>query len=128
MADYKCFECRKEFSTEKSIISHMKTDHFHKNNAQQMKCIINHKENNACGKTFLTFGGLRKHIKICIKNRKQDVSVICDTEHSLNNNSVEFSFEVDTLLESFVEDFNIHEQVHPIFHAFQAKMCRAINL
>lgn len=114
MADYKCFECKKEFPSEKSVIDHFKMDHFYKNNAQQMKCAINHAEDKTCGKTYLTFGGLRKHLKMCIKEKRNDdrrYSVQCDAEQEAGQFSEKSADEIDNLSKSFVHDLNIHDEV-----------------
>lgn len=103
MADYKCFECEEKFPTEKLILSHLKIEHHHKDNYKMIKCVINLTEcENVCRSTFLTFGGLRKHLKVCIKKRK--MSAACgsnDINQVLNNDSAGPFAGIDDVFELF---------------------------
>lgn len=119
MSDYKCYDCEKQFSTEKTIISHMKSEHFYKDNAQKIKCLTNRTESNACRKLFLTFASLRKHMKICIAEKLNDVP------RDLND-AERFNCEIDDISKSFV-DLNINKpaQVRST-HSFLF-ICRAMS-
>lgn len=100
MADYKCFECQQEFATAKLILSHLKIDHHHKDNYKIIKCVINLTEcDNVCRSTFLTFGGLRKHLKICIKKRKITPACGSSINQELDNDSAASFAGIDDVFE-----------------------------
>lgn len=56
----------------KSIFLHLTLDHMSEDNAQQLIRVINHKENNVCGKSILTFSGFRKNSKSCLEKQRAD--------------------------------------------------------
>lgn len=113
MGDYKCFACQNEFPDEKSIFAHLKFVHSCKNNTDAMKCVINYKNKKPCEKTFMSFSGLRKHLRICLKAREDDVhSDTSGCELDEPNSLVR----VETLLESFRGQLSIHEQVKTYMH------------
>lgn len=73
-----------------------------------MKCVINYKNKDPCGKTFMSFSGLRKHFRICLKAREDDVhSESIESELNEENSLVP----IESLLESFTARLSIHEQV-----------------
>lgn len=112
MADYKCFKCEKEFSNEKSIISHLKIEHFCKDNTEPIRCVINYKQRKVCQHSFLTFGGLRKHLKTCLQSINNNVSSSILPE--AQNGPIESMSGIDKLLESIDRNLTIDQQV-PIY-------------
>lgn len=68
MDSLKCFKCAKEFSCVKSIIQHLKLDHFYRDHSTQFKCVV---KGTHCDAVFLTYGGLQKHIKKCMTTQKE---------------------------------------------------------
>lgn len=68
--DFQCFKCFNTFSSANETIKHLKKDHFICENTDPIKCIANNK----CTKEYLTFGGLRNHIKKCIPGNQANVS------------------------------------------------------
>lgn len=65
---FKCFLCQKEFGCEKVIISHLKFEHFLKDNTSEMKCVI---KGRSCAEVFFTYSSLKLHLKKCVKNINQ---------------------------------------------------------
>lgn len=59
---YKCYLCSKEFKEEKIIVSHIKFNHFIKENTVEMKCLV---KGNSCHNGFYTFASLKSHLKKC---------------------------------------------------------------
>lgn len=110
MADYKCFEWEKEFTNEKSIISHLKIKHFCKDNTEPIQCVINYEHRSACCHTVLTFNGLRKHIKTCLKKRNDFLSNnVTSTGEQTDANNIPID---NNLLESFEEKLLVDTEVH----------------
>lgn len=61
MDKYKCYECKKTFKEVNTIITHLRNVHSIREKIMQIKCVSNLNSYD-CGKTFLSFGGLRKHL------------------------------------------------------------------
>lgn len=59
--NFKCFECSELFSEEVEAISHLKKEHFVKDNKDPIYCL----KNNDCKKYYQTFSNLRRHMKSC---------------------------------------------------------------
>lgn len=59
---YKCYLCSKEFKDESIIVSHIKFNHFIKENTVEMKCLV---KGNSCADGFYTFASLKSHLKKC---------------------------------------------------------------
>ena len=80
---FKCFLCEKEFKQEKIVISHLKLDHFVKENTIEIKCVVKGK---SCSAGFYTYSSLKSHMKKCLQNAiKIDVcNVNKQTEKELN--------------------------------------------
>lgn len=87
---YECFKCPREFSEEKTIISHLKFDHFIRNNTEEMKCLL---KGNSCQDTFYQYNQLKLHIKKCknIKSNDHKPDSICSV---LNLNTLELDNDV----------------------------------
>lgn len=56
---FQCFRCKKDFSLEKEVISHLKKVHFMIDNVSPIKCVVKN-----CEKSYNTFKGLSSHLKI----------------------------------------------------------------
>lgn len=61
--NYECFLCRCKFDNEKSAISHLKLNHFIRDNTVEIKCLLN------CDEVFYKFDQLKKHLKKCASRR-----------------------------------------------------------
>lgn len=59
---FKCFKCGKEFEDIKYIISHLKLNHFIRNDTVPMKCLV---KGNICSEEFFCFKKLKSHVKMC---------------------------------------------------------------
>lgn len=62
MTKFACFECSEQFTEQNAAITHLKTKHKIKEKQTNIKCLVNY---DFCRKHFLTFSGLRKHMKTC---------------------------------------------------------------
>lgn len=115
MTNFKCYKCGKEFSEEKTIISHLKTQHFCKDNTEPLKCVINYTHGIACVHAFLTFNGLRKHLKSCLKKKENDAAVHTDIvvieKLANDNNSAQKHSDILDLLELTNNQLRIDDQV-----------------
>lgn len=69
--DFKCFVCKDLFPTQKVIITHLKKDHFVKENEDPIYCL----KNNKCKQYFLNFRHLKDHLKICPLDIDQQVKI-----------------------------------------------------
>lgn len=71
----KCFLCSKEFNNEKIIISHLKLDHFLRENTSKIKCVV---KGRFCTDVFYTYSSLKSHLKKCkqsaTQNEKNEIS------------------------------------------------------
>lgn len=65
--EYKCFDCGEEFDESVRIVKHLKELHKYKDHSVNLKCFVN--KTNQCKNTFLTFNGLQKHVRICLKKK-----------------------------------------------------------
>lgn len=59
---FECFVCGKEFHEIKFIISHLKLNHFFKNDTEPMKCLV---AGNTCTEEFYCLKKLKSHVKSC---------------------------------------------------------------
>lgn len=59
---FECFKCGKQFDDIKYIISHLKLNHFIKNNTIPMKCLV---AGIICKEEFYCFKKLKSHVKNC---------------------------------------------------------------
>lgn len=63
--NFKCFICLKGFETIDKTITHLKKIHFMRNNAHDLKCVVNFPNNTTCDRLFKTFDALKKHSMQC---------------------------------------------------------------
>lgn len=70
MSVYKCYKCDIKFNETKNVIDHLKKVHKIKEKVMQIKC-VNNFDTHVCSQTFLTFDGLRKHLKKCDSDSKK---------------------------------------------------------
>lgn len=82
-----CFKCKKDFSSDNETIKHLKKNHFMVEKSEAIKCIVQQ-----CDYTFLTFDGLRKHLKSFDHERLQNVSSFKYMIYSVLNIIQSFSF------------------------------------
>lgn len=76
--DFRCFLCPKKFIAEKTIISHLKFDHFVKDNTIEMKCLV---KGDLCSARFYTYSSLKSHLKKCtLTNKNQNRLNCCEPE------------------------------------------------
>lgn len=59
---FECYVCGKLFEHIKFIISHLKLNHFIKNDTTSMKCLV---QGNLCTKEFYCFKKLKNHVNNC---------------------------------------------------------------
>lgn len=73
--NFKCCksECLEIFENANETIKHLKNAHNVVENQHPIECIVN----NHCAQAYLTFGGLRKHVKQCINTIQNPVNVMC---------------------------------------------------
>lgn len=67
--NFECFVCYEKFANEDSTIKHLQQQHKIKDHTSELKCLVNFV---FCGKKFLTYSGLRKHLKSCSKTKYGD--------------------------------------------------------
>lgn len=102
---FKCFACEKKFKDVKVTIDHLKFVHFIKDNTTEMRCVI---DGNSCSDTFYRFDLLKKHLKICLSNQKEnDVNI-----HSLKTVSSELAG-VDDISYLFREKLVVDHEIAP---------------
>lgn len=65
--DFKCNYCEAFFKDIDKAIHHIKKKHNIVENNDRIGCIVNFRKPDYCTRSYLTFGGLRKHIKSCVK-------------------------------------------------------------
>lgn len=86
--NYACFLCESKFNNEKFAISHLKLNHFIRDNTIEIKCLLN------CNEVFLKFDKLRKHLKKCANSQVLSFqNVDCATLVAGSDNEV-LSFEI----------------------------------
>lgn len=67
--NFECFVCGEKFADENITINHLQKQHGIKDHSTELKCLVNYE---FCGKTYLTYSGLRKHLKKCSKKQYHD--------------------------------------------------------
>ena len=72
--------CKKEFKDEKTIIAHLKFDHFIKNNAE-IKCLV---KANSCSNKFHSFASLKSHLQKCSKKNTESQTLFFNSEENTN--------------------------------------------
>lgn len=86
--DYKCIHCSKLSNNMSEIIAHLKKIHYIVENDEHIKCLVNHRNTNVCNKSYLTYSGLKTHMKSCITLKKR-----YDYENSIILDELASSFE-----------------------------------
>lgn len=66
--DFQCFKCERQSHDIKVIIKHLKNANDYKIIKEKIKCIV---KNSKCGKSFINFDSLQKHIGICSQNASE---------------------------------------------------------
>lgn len=64
--NFECFVCFEKCTDENFAINHLRKVHKIKEHTIELKCLVNF---TFCNKSFLTYSGLRKHLKTCSKNK-----------------------------------------------------------
>lgn len=77
--DFKCNFCGDFASCATDIISHLRISHKIVENTDRICCVVN----NSCTKSYLTFSGLRTHMKKCVQNKQ--MVCICELQYKLFN-------------------------------------------
>lgn len=70
--NFECFVCYEKFANENITIKHLQQQHKYKDHTTELKCLVNFA---FCGKKFLTYSGLRKHLKSCSKKQYGDAVI-----------------------------------------------------
>lgn len=91
---FECFICGKEFADLKYIISHLKLNHFIKNDTVPMKCLV---AGNICTEEFYRFNELKAHLKNC--------------KPTSSCNALKSGFRQTNLEVSIFENFHISDEV-----------------
>lgn len=78
--DFKCKTCGDKFGNIEQVIDHLKNVHRFKEHDERIACFVDFVEPNHCQKGYLTYGGLRNHVKTCVqKKRKHDQESVNST-------------------------------------------------
>lgn len=64
--DFKCNFCEKKFSDFIGTIQHLKKEHKITENNDRIKCIVDFQKPDYCRRSYLTFSGLKTHVKSCV--------------------------------------------------------------
>lgn len=64
--ELECFKCKQFFSDIPRIFDHLKKIHGLPNNIDKLNCVV---KNAKCGKRYMNFDSLRRHIKECAQNQ-----------------------------------------------------------
>lgn len=67
--NFKCNICSVFSSEVNQIFPHLKKEHKITENSERIYCPVNFNHGNSCGKSYLTFSGLRAHIKSCLLSK-----------------------------------------------------------
>lgn len=74
--DFKCNFCSFLSDQINDMFSHLRKDHRIVENSERIKCFINYQKQNCCQKSYLTFSGLRTHIKSCLEANREQIQVV----------------------------------------------------
>lgn len=74
--DFKCNFCGFSSGEINEMFSHLRKEHKIVENSDRIKCIVNLEKQNSCQKSYLTFSGLRTHIKSCLKVKREQNQVV----------------------------------------------------
>lgn len=69
--DFKCYLCQEKFSEIKLICQHLRIIHSLQDNSTNIQCAVNSQKE--CSKSFHTFNALQKHMKTCIRTKKNEL-------------------------------------------------------
>lgn len=69
-----CHICDSLFSNINEVVKHLKHVHKFKDNKQIIPCVVNFENSSFCTSTYLTFNGLRNHVKSCV-SKKDDENI-----------------------------------------------------
>lgn len=69
--NFKCNFCSVFFSEVNQIFSHLRKEHKVIENSERIFCPVNFNHGNSCKKSYLTFSGLRSHIKSCLLSKME---------------------------------------------------------
>lgn len=89
MIFFVCTVCSISFSEINEIIKHLKKVHSFKDGKQKISCVVDFGQEPACTKTFLTFSGLKNHVKSCVlltqKRNLENSIEVTETSVSLSS-------------------------------------------
>lgn len=83
---FSCFVCNKSFEIKDEAVSHLKSVHRLKDNAQPIKCVVK-----GCAKSYLSFKALKQHVNQCEKkipiceSQNESVTNICENLTSVKH-------------------------------------------
>lgn len=72
--DFKCNFCDFLSDQINEMFVHLRKEHKVVENSDRIDCIVNFQ--NGCRKSYLTFSGLRTHIKSCLKAKREQNQVV----------------------------------------------------
>lgn len=74
--DFKCKNCSFSSDQINEMFSHLRKEHRIVENSERIECFVNFEKQNSCQKSYLTFSGLRTHIKSCLKANREQIHVV----------------------------------------------------
>lgn len=74
--DLRCNFCNEYFSEINGIFSHLRKVHKVIENDNRINCLVNFNDKTSCTKSYLTFAGLRTHMKSCIISKHQQDQMV----------------------------------------------------
>lgn len=84
--NFKCNFCSFLSDEVNEMFSHLRKKHKIVENSDRIKCIVNLQKQNSCQKSYLTFSGLRTHIKSCLKSKHAQNEAVRINLVSVKNN------------------------------------------
>lgn len=69
--DYSCNLCLKHSSDVNDLVSHLRKEHKVMENTERIPCLVNFNDKNFCKKSYLTFSGLKTHMKLCVTSKRK---------------------------------------------------------
>lgn len=106
--NYKCYICYRLFEKNIEAVSHLKKEHNLKDKKNTIRCTVN---KSTCGRSFITFNGLCKHVKKCVEeSNANEGAKSLDDEKCLNLSiSSEKDLENSNLNKTFLFDSTCEE-------------------
>lgn len=98
--NFECFMCGEKFASENTAINHLQKHHEIKDQSTELKCLVNF---GFCKKSYLTYSGLRKHLKSCSKKQYGDSSSFSEV---ISRNNSDFPLHLYVYLSMNKDEFD----------------------